>query len=752
MAAAAGRRRRGGAALARLLLGAAQLRAGLAADAPLACVGRGSGEGGGSGGGRSVTEDGRVSLVAPLLCSSYACRAALVGQQHAAAGTLALEEHLLHCALPETPGTYELLEFRVTGLDAGKEDKWLSWVRQALEELGATQDCVKGATWYPAGQDVRFLVTTLRSVNATGVVTSAALGSVLDQLARPDWAVLEGREVAVQSLVGSPISVAETPGDVARTRLALLAGAAAALVGYLALAWLAHHSGHVWLGHLVLCWPELCDGGGCPLYRLLCAPLVLVYNALRIYACSCCLAFLARAGRAPFCRGCWREFTDPDFPPDDRAIGHVKGDTASGVTNSGGVAWAKASAIAAEQGGRPAHLFEGSIEPADVLQGALGDCWLMAALACVAERPEILEQAIVSKHVDPRGKYTFRLWNQVRGSAGTKWLDVVVDENIPVHPGTLRPKFARTHCNEMWVLLIEKAFAKMYGGYDRLDGGQMSWALTAITGNPALTFRKPKLDGPWACGKHAVDDDQLFRLLMRSRRNGAFLCCAMIAQADTKGLVNGHAYSIIQVVQVHTSAFSTSFFRMVQIRNPHGQTEWQGTWSDRDENWARYPHVAHELCGRSEQREDGTFWMQWEDFTRFWKEVQIVDCETNIRTVVPPNFNETACGPLWACVVGCCDYWLCCLGMRRLYFGRQPAGTLEALEEGLERRVGFDQEGCFCDMCDVHAAAADEHEPHGLARGGAGASDDELAPLCGWRATCGGHARSDSRVVSRSRD
>merc|ERR1712048_1135936 len=121
--------------------------------------------------------------------------------------------------------------------------------------------------------------------------------------------------------------------------------------------------------------------------------------------------------------------------------------------------WARASEIAAKSGHDGAHMFQGEIEPGDVLQGALGDCWLMAAIACVAERPEVLDQVIVSKHVDIRGKYHFRLFNQIKDNPGTKWLDIVVDEMIPVEPGTVRPKFARTHCNEMWVMLLEKAFA-----------------------------------------------------------------------------------------------------------------------------------------------------------------------------------------------------------------------------------------------------------------------------------------------------
>lgn len=39
-------------------------------------------------------------------------------------------------------------------------------------------------------------------------------------------------------------------------------------------------------------------------------------------------------------------------------------------------------------------------------------CWYFFRLeASVAERPEILQQAILSKTIDPRGKYKFRLWN-----------------------------------------------------------------------------------------------------------------------------------------------------------------------------------------------------------------------------------------------------------------------------------------------------------------------------------------------------
>ncbi|CAE8625829.1 unnamed protein product, partial [Polarella glacialis] len=193
---------------------------------------------------------------------------------------------------------------------------------------------------------------------------------------------------------------------------------------------------------------------------------------------------------------CFGTFEDPEFPPNDTSLGHLKGDTASGVVNKGGATdWRKASEIVGQDSGSGAQLFQGEIEPADLLQGALGDCWLIAALACVAERPEILQQAIVSKQVDPRGKYHFRLWNQVGKVPGTRWENITIDEFIPCYQGSFKPKFAKSNANEMWALLLEKAFAKMYKGYSALEGGQMSWALTAITGNPSVSFDRQNKGG-----------------------------------------------------------------------------------------------------------------------------------------------------------------------------------------------------------------------------------------------------------------
>jgi hypothetical protein len=64
------------------------------------------------------------------------------------------------------------------------------------------------------------------------------------------------------------------------------------------------------------------------------------------------------------------------------------------------------------------------------------------------------------------GLYVIRLFIEFQ------WIYVIVDERIPVDIKTRKPVFGRCRSvHEMWVALIEKAFAKTYGCYENLISG-----------------------------------------------------------------------------------------------------------------------------------------------------------------------------------------------------------------------------------------------------------------------------------------
>ena len=127
--------------------------------------------------------------------------------------------------------------------------------------------------------------------------------------------------------------------------------------------------------------------------------------------------------------------------------------------------WVRAQDLDQFKGKRP-QLFEGEIEPADLCQGAVGDCWLVAAFACASEFPDMIRHMFLTKEYNPRGLYKIRIYDpQIE-----KWVIVVVDDRIPCKKGTKKPMFMKPNGAELWAILLEKAYAKHCGSYANIDG------------------------------------------------------------------------------------------------------------------------------------------------------------------------------------------------------------------------------------------------------------------------------------------
>jgi calpain-15 len=62
------------------------------------------------------------------------------------------------------------------------------------------------------------------------------------------------------------------------------------------------------------------------------------------------------------------------------------------------------------------------------------------------------------------------------------WTCVVVDDYFPLHGN--KPIFSRNNGSELWVMLLEKAYAKVFGSYQAIESGLTGIALNALTGAP----------------------------------------------------------------------------------------------------------------------------------------------------------------------------------------------------------------------------------------------------------------------------
>jgi hypothetical protein len=145
------------------------------------------------------------------------------------------------------------------------------------------------------------------------------------------------------------------------------------------------------------------------------------------------------------------------------------------------------------------HPFWGSdgITPLDVRQGAIGDCWFMAAASALAEKPKRLEKVFLNKtgKMNRDGIYGMNIFTL--GVPHT----VVIDDYLPLQKiltanGTVYQTLF-SHVGEdqsMWGVFLEKAFAKLYGNYGHMAAGDPRDAARALNGSPSNIFVHAKSD------------------------------------------------------------------------------------------------------------------------------------------------------------------------------------------------------------------------------------------------------------------
>ncbi|XP_048803818.1 calpain-3 isoform X4 [Lagopus muta] len=85
------------------------------------------------------------------------------------------------------------------------------------------------------------------------------------------------------------------------------------------------------------------------------------------------------------------------------------------------------------------------------------------------------------------------------------------------------------------------------------------------------------------------------------------------------GLVKGHAYS---VTAVEETTFKGEKIRLIRLRNPWGQVEWNGPWSDKSEEW-NFIKEEEKIRLQHKIAEDGEFWISFEDFMRHFTKLEI---------------------------------------------------------------------------------------------------------------------------------
>jgi calpain-15 len=260
------------------------------------------------------------------------------------------------------------------------------------------------------------------------------------------------------------------------------------------------------------------------------------------------------------------------------------------------------------------------IEPNDIQQGAIGNCYFLSALAALAEFPTRIQRLFDTQEYEAAGVYAVYMCDVGEIKA------YVVDDYFPIStlgkPAFSGPKVERG-TSELWVVLLEKAWAKRFGCYYAISEGVTNDVLRDFTGAPCEDI-PTHVEELWSV--LVLADAKKFIITASSGEGSA---------AAELGLINLHAYSVIRVDEV---PYQDGFARVLQIRNPWGGTEWTGDWSDASALWT--DELKKQLGWTAEN--DGTFWMNLEDFKKYFTTATICAAQdnfiyTNIQATQAPG-------------------------------------------------------------------------------------------------------------------
>ena len=123
-----------------------------------------------------------------------------------------------------------------------------------------------------------------------------------------------------------------------------------------------------------------------------------------------------------------------------------------------------------------AVIYEENMNLEDIGQGKLGLCYFLCSLASLIKYQKFLSQIFLTKKLNNKCYYEIVLF--ING----EFQIVIIDDYIPFLKGKNKPYFSHPNNSEIWVLLLEKAWAKVNGGYEKIIEGWPSEVLSCFTG------------------------------------------------------------------------------------------------------------------------------------------------------------------------------------------------------------------------------------------------------------------------------
>lgn len=265
--------------------------------------------------------------------------------------------------------------------------------------------------------------------------------------------------------------------------------------------------------------------------------------------------------------------------------------------------------------------------PDDAIQGDAENCWFLCAVSLLAQKEELLRDIFITENFCEEGLY------QVRLCKDGNWKTVIVDDCFPCDAqGNLI--YSRPQNKQLWVMLLEKAAAKLYGGYEVLNSGLVVESLAMLTGEPCEHIDIKGSDVEKKDDKKfKLDHDELWAELKAWNSSRYLIGISTPSELEHEELESSHCYPVLEVQEINDK-------RLLKL------------WTCSDHKHCITGYLRNNVDLQKEKKrllrnlKKGEFWILFEDeLLKYFNSLSVCKTdegwfESRFKGVFPPILNK----------------------------------------------------------------------------------------------------------------
>lgn len=244
-------------------------------------------------------------------------------------------------------------------------------------------------------------------------------------------------------------------------------------------------------------------------------------------------------------------------------------------------------------------IYHNGLNFTDKVQAQLSNCGFVSTITCLslhAQAHNILFSSIYPPVYNPTGIYSVRIIVE------DKIYYLLIDDYFPVE------NYSYTSNETLWYFIIEKAFAKLSGGFHNLGGGLEKYM--GVNSSSNISINDENMDKLWKT-----------EFIDYFKKHG-------VTYQGTGGkndyLVSGHVYAIIDAAEWGKN-------RLVRLHNPWNKAEYTGPFSPNSSDWDFIPKDIQESVFHTQAFNGKTFWMPYEIYAKELPKISTMTVTENIN-------------------------------------------------------------------------------------------------------------------------